>query len=159
MNKKILLSIATLLCTTNAFASNWVALDFPQEKSYYHSVTTKDTSGEVSLTFSCMKDINQKVITLDGVMIDNDKGSLKFYPSSKDTSSEIIEGRYKKNEDVLDVLIGKESKNILNYFKTLHEVNMDLKTDNETTFNFTFNLKGSSKNLNIFDFKCEKLNK
>ncbi len=156
--KKILL-LATLFSTAT-FANTWEHMQFPKKSPIYHSVETLDTSKEVTLSFACLDGINQKVVNLSNVMVDAPEGTLKFYPSSKDKISKIIEGKYKVNEsNTIDVLLGEEPQNLMSYFKLLHEVNLDIKTNKETNINFTFNLKGSSKNLNIFDSRCEKMSK
>tara|TARA_Y100001960_G_scaffold189798_1_gene198908 strand:+ start:4718 stop:5200 length:483 start_codon:yes stop_codon:yes gene_type:complete len=157
MLKKAILM--TALLSTSAFAGSWSHIDFPKENSTYHSMSTMDTSGEVKIDFACLSGLDTKVLTLSGVMTDEKEGTLKFYPSSKDKIKKVIEGNFKVSEDGrLDVLIGETEESIMSYFKLLHEVNLELKTKNNQNYHFTFNLKGSSKNLNIFESKCDKMN-
>ena len=62
-------------------------------------------------------------------MTDETEGMLKFYPSSKDKIKKVIEGKFKMSVDGrLDVLTGETEGSIMNYFKLLHEVNLELKT-------------------------------
>lgn len=156
--KKLAL-VFSLLAAASANANSWKHLDFPSKAPYYHSVSTYDDKSDVQIEISCMKGFkDSRIVTMKGLSNDFDKASIKFFPSSKDKISKIIEGELSvSNDGVINVITGEESTDLVSYFKLLHSVNAEIKKTDETVVKYSFDLNGSSKFLNIFESKCQKL--
>lgn len=151
--KRILL-LCTILLSASTFANNWEHMEFPKTNPYFQSVKTKDINNSISLEFSCSSSFKDLIlVSLYDINLKNNKGTFEFMPSKEDKSSQIIKGNYTISGDGVVNLLTGEQKNILfDFFGKYHGTN--LKIDGEQ---YTFDLKGSSKSLNIFSAKCKNL--
>lgn len=158
--KKSALLLSMIALSATAQANQWKHLDFPVDEPYYHSVNTMDDEGTLNIDIACMEAFKTRIVTLKGIDGSFEDSSIKFYPSSKDKVSKIIEGSLTLSEDgIINVITGETAEDLVSYFKLLHSVNAEIKKTDETVVKYSFDLTGSSKALNMFEAKCDKLNK
>ena len=157
MKKTIILF--TVMIGTQTFASNWGHSSFPNNNPYFTSTSVYDINNEVKMDFSCSKDFkNVLILNMKNMKFTVPNGEVVITESDFDKKSVTIVGKYEVEEDNTVSLILPENKNeLLKEFKSLNGVVLTFKNDGKTIETVKYNLKGSSKALNLFENKCQKL--
>ncbi len=155
--KKTLLVLAGLF-SASTFATQWTHDSYPAKKAYFHSVGAKDITETTTLEFSCSNIYgNLELVHLKGLGVMDKRMEVTIKPSVKDKISNRIHGELVRSEDgMYTLLTGEKHENLKEYFKKLHGVDFVIETTNGKKL-VVFNLSGSSKNMNLFDSKCDKL--
>lgn len=155
--KKALFVLASLFSATT-FAAQWSNESYPLKSPYFHSITAKDITETTKLEFSC-SNVYEKIelVHLKNLNVTDKRMEVTIKPSVKDKISNRVHGELVRSEDgTYTLLTGENHDNLKEYFKKLHGVDFVMETTNGKKV-VVFDLLGSSKNLNLFDLKCNKL--